>query len=191
MPTRQRTDVTWEACDRYLFASEIALAMMLEDDHADSLDEILCDPALAAEFDALAASFAPGHEPFEYRWAALKLRKQAKLARSRGAVLVPPARLSREMAVESFDPQGVPAAPGVYLLCGKSQKLYVGETLDLRGRLAAQFDSLRAAWSRFPAPLTLRTFCTQTVPAEMLAWQACLARKYHPRLNYRELCSAV
>ena len=41
--------------------------------------------------------------------------------------------------------------------------------------------------AQFPRPLGLRTFLTQTVPAEMLAWQSCLVRKYKPRLNYREL----
>jgi site-specific DNA-methyltransferase (adenine-specific) len=77
----------------------------------------------------------------------------------------------------------------VYLLCGnKSQKLYVGEALNLRSRLETQFAEERdAVWSKFPRPLGLRTFHTETVPAEMLAWQSCLVRKYKPRLNYREL----
>ncbi len=190
LPTRERTGLSWEDCDGYLYASEIALATMLTDDKADSLDEILCDPVLAEEFDALARAYAPGHTSFEYRWAALKLRKQAKLARSRGAVLVPPSRLGREVPVAELEVESLPAGPGVYLLCGKSQRLYVGEALDLRTRLLAQLEAGRGAWADFPAPLTIRTYGTQTEPAEMLAWQSCLARKYNPRLNYRELCAS-
>ncbi len=192
LPTRERTGMSWEECDGFLFASEIALEKMLDADLADTLDEILCDPALAAQFDGLATEFAPGHTPFEYRWAALKLRKQAKLARSRGAVLVPPARLGREMSVDKFDPADVPAAPGVYLLtAGKSRRLYAGETLNLRSHLQRQFAGDRhCAWSDLPRPLALRTYVTETAPAEMLAWQACLVRKYRPRLNYRELVAS-
>ncbi len=188
-PTRERTDLSWEACDAYLFASEIALQRMLDSPRAESLDGILCDPDLAAEFDAIAGEYAPGYSPFQYRWAALKLRKQAKLARSRGAVLVPPRRLGRELQVEDFDAGGLPDEPGVYLLTGgKSRRLYVGETLNLRGRLEQQFAAERcSAWSALPGRLTLRTFATQAIPAEMLAWQSCLVRKYKPRLNYREL----
>ncbi len=39
----------------------------------ESVDEVLCDPKLAAEFDRVAADFAPGHSPLQYRWAALKI----------------------------------------------------------------------------------------------------------------------
>ncbi len=116
LPTGERTAISWEDCDRFLFASEIALEQMLEDGVAESLDEILCDPALAARFDEIAAGFAPGHTALEYRWAALKIRKQAKLARSRGAVLVPPARLGRELALEALrsrsDSSGAGSLPG-------------------------------------------------------------------------------
>ena len=93
-PTAKRTSYPWIEYDNYLFASEIALEVMLQQGTAGSLDEILCDPALAREFDARAGAFAPGFRPLEYRWAALKLRKQAYFARSRGSRLVAPARLS-------------------------------------------------------------------------------------------------
>jgi hypothetical protein len=174
-----------------LFASEIALEKMLDSEQADSLDEILCDPALGEAFDRIAAEYAPGLTPFEYRWAALKLRKQAKLARSRGAVLVPPSRLGKEMPIEGFDAGDLPNAPGVYLITGGRSRIYVGETLNLRERLEVQFaGERRQTWNRMPRPLALRTFVTQTAPAEMLAWQSCLVRKYKPRLNYRELSAA-
>jgi len=188
LPTRERTGLSWQDCDSYLFASEIALETMLDGDEADTLDEILCDPQLAGRFDELAARFAPGHKPLEYRLAALKLRKQAKLARSRGAVLVPPVRLGRETPLKDLDLGKLPAEGGVYLVTGGKSRLYAGETLNLRERLASQFQAdRRAAWKSLPGPLLLRTYPTGAAAAEMLAWQACLVRKYRPRLNYREL----
>lgn len=68
--TARWTTVAWEDCDDYLFASEIALQQMLDEQLARSLDEILCDPALAGKFDAAAAALAPGYAPLDYRWAA-------------------------------------------------------------------------------------------------------------------------
>src|SRR5262249_44921488 len=50
IPTQRRTEISWADCDSYLFASEIALRQML-DQGCESLDEVLCDPALAQEFD--------------------------------------------------------------------------------------------------------------------------------------------
>jgi excinuclease UvrABC nuclease subunit len=116
------------------------------------------------------------------------LRKQAKLARSRGAVLVPPTRLGRETPLESLDFGKLPSEGGVYLVTGGKARLYAGETLNLRERLASQFGGeRRAAWGSLPGPLHLRTYPIGAAAAEMLAWQACLVRKYRPRLNYREL----
>ena len=187
----RQTAISWKDCDAYLFASEIALQMMLETEAAESVDEILCDPALAAEFDATAARFAPGFTPLEYRWAALKLRKQANTARSRGAVLVPPSRLPKQIAVDELDAHwdDLPKGAGAYLVSEKGAKrLYVGEALDLRGRLEVQFGDRpkRQEWSAY-AGLRLQAFGTLAPPAEMLAWQSCLVKKYRPRLNLREL----
>jgi site-specific DNA-methyltransferase (adenine-specific) len=172
-----------------LFASEIALQMMLDDQRAASLDEILCDPHLAADFDATAARFAPGFTSLQYRWAALKIRKQAKLARSRGGVLVPPSRLGRATPLNEIKAKEIADRPGVYVLsAGKSAKLYVGEALNLRERLVRQFGkSQQPTWKKFASDLTVQTFVTETLPAEMLAWQSCLVSKYRPRLNFHEL----
>jgi site-specific DNA-methyltransferase (adenine-specific) len=185
----ERTAITWENCDPFLFASEIALQMMLDAQQAKSLDEILCDPQLAEEFDATAARFAPGFSPLEYRWAALKLRKQAKVARSRGGVLVPPSRMGKSTPLAEFKAKEVADKPGVYVLsAGKSAKLYVGEALNLRERLVRQFGkSQHATWKQIAKDLSVQTFVTETLPAEMLAWQSCLVSKYRPRLNFHEL----
>ena len=191
LETTKRTSISWADCDEYLFASEIALQMLLDADRAESIDEILCDPSLCEEFDAIAARFAPGRKPLEYRWAALKLRKQAKVARSRGAVLAAPSRLGRSIPVDELDLPNLHERPGVYVLSGAGNtRLYVGEALSLRRRLSRQFDHDRqAVWAEISPKLQVQIFATQTLPADMLAWQSCLVSKYKPRMNLKDLAA--
>src|SRR5688572_24067608 len=56
---------------------------------ADSLDTVICDPLLAAAFDSFAARLAPGFSSFEYRWAALGLRKAGRYMKEAMATDVP------------------------------------------------------------------------------------------------------
>lgn len=191
-PTTRSTAIPWEQCDHYLFASEIALQELLVTDQAASLDEILCDPFLAAEFDKMAQRYAPGYSSLQYRWAALQLRKQAKLARSRSTALIPPSRLGKTIPLDDLDVRSMPEKPGVYLLSeGSSKRLYAGEALNLNRRFANQFGGERQAiWSRSYPRLGVQYFLTEMQPAQMLTWQCCLVQKYNPTLNFRELRSA-
>jgi len=200
-PTTERTLVSWEECDNYLFASEIAFEAMLQEKAALSLDEILCDPSLAERLDALAARFAPGYRDFQYRWAALKLRKQAKLARSRGLVLEVPSKLHSPILLDGVNGNGLSQieelsdAPGIYLVTGDGDEaLYIGETVSLKKRLLKNFDSPlpRQAWMEFGQTkcFSIETYVTHSTSSQMLAWQSCLLRKYATRFNLRELCVA-
>jgi DNA modification methylase len=192
--TPRQTSVSWTECDKYLFASEIAWQMMLDDHSAKSLDEILCDPELAARFDEIAARFAPGFKPLDYRWGALKLRKEAKYARSRATILKPPDRLFGEMLpIDELGTETLPEEPGLFVLSedeNRIRNLYVGETLDLRGRFTC---SRTKAWWRnqpFPDSIFVKTLAMDWSTAGKLAWQSCLVRKFKPRLNCFELRSA-
>ena len=71
---------TFEQMDGYSFAAEVAMHQ-LSVEIGETLDGLLCNPDLAGRFDELAAAYSPGHSPFEYRWAALALRKRAKKAK--------------------------------------------------------------------------------------------------------------
>ena len=71
---------TFEQMDGYSFAAEVAMHQ-LSVEIGETLDGLLCNPDLAGRFDELAAAYSPGHSPFEYRWAALSLRKRAKEAK--------------------------------------------------------------------------------------------------------------
>jgi site-specific DNA-methyltransferase (adenine-specific) len=189
LPTTQRTSITWESCDPYLFGSEIAMQWMLDRKDVASLEQILCNPALAAEFDKHAARFAPGYSSLEYRWAAIKLRNATKQARNRSSVLEAPPRLGKKKSISDLDFAELPEEPGIYLLSAEgSNRLYVGETLNLRNRLTNQFSKqTRKTWKKLSKSLRIQTYLTCHEPADVLAWQCCLARKYKPSLNFHEL----
>lgn len=133
----------------YAFAAEIAWAKARSKHAGVSLDEMLCDPDKLTLFDKAAAKAAPGYEPHEYRWAALRLRKAAKKHKAEAVQfefvttkLVD--RLAGDRfkkltarAIKSLDGQG-----GVYALSPTAkpgETLYVGEADDLGLRLAVHF----------------------------------------------------
>lgn len=182
--TSRKTHIPWERCDRYLFASEVAWQMMLDDNAAESLDEILCDPALAEQFDKIARKFATGYQSFEYRWGALKLRKQAKCARSRAAVLKAPPRLGNTIEIDNIREKTIPREPGLYVISNGSSRLYVGETFDLAGKFTTRPCQ---AWQKHVNARVVQLLPINHSTTDRLAWQSCLVRKYKPRLNCFEL----
>ena len=188
----ERTTISWEDLDGYLFASEIAWQQMIDEGVATSLDDILCDPKLAAKFDELAGRLAPGFSSFEYRWAALKLRKEANMARGRGQVLTPPTGLGKSVALSELKLSDLPDEPGVYVLSERDgRELYAGETRNLRDRLTLG-QQQAAEWSRFGESIRVQTYPLDPAPAGNLAWQCCLVSRnseQRPKLNYAKLRS--
>ncbi len=191
--TVHQTDLSWDDCDRYIFASEIAWQSLLNDKAAGSLDEILCDPALAAEFDRRAGQFAPGYKPLEYRWAALKLRKEAKYARSRASVLESlrsRPQFGETWSMNDLQAAALPAGPGLYVLSRTpTHKLYIGETLDLRRRLTLKQSQVKA-WQAVSDSISVQALPMDCSTAGKLTWQSCFVRQYKPLLNCFELRSA-
>lgn len=128
---------TFKDMDSYSFASEIALHQ-LSVEFGMTLDGILCDPQVAARFDEIASVYSPGHTPFEYRWAALAIRKRAERAK----------KLAKD-SYETWCKIELPRAsrisarqwngwqrPGVYVLSTPAERrLYIGETLNLHERI--------------------------------------------------------
>jgi site-specific DNA-methyltransferase (adenine-specific) len=165
---------------------------MVNDGVAQSLDEILCDPQLGAQFDQVAQRLAPGFTPIEYRWAALQLRKAARRAKNRAAVLTPPKRLGEKQPVDSIDLRRLPPSPGVFVLSDShSSRLYVGEALNLKGRLSVQFGGRARGWTKIAPTILVQSWPLDQLTAGALAWQFCLVNKYkRPRFNYREVRQA-
>ena len=183
LPGRAKTLCTVARMDPYSFAAEIALHQM-SIDCDKTLDDILCDPQLAEQFDAVAKSFAPGHTSFEYRWAALSIRKRAKEAKKQAqqnydewvAMKLPRAK---PLAAKSWDKLD---CPGVYILCGGSGRtLYVGETLDIRARIE-QVRRTRA-WKRL-APTSAKAIPCEGRP---IGLQSFLIHGTDPVMNSRLL----
>ncbi len=142
--TRERKRHTFRSMDEFSFASEIAMRL-LSVDYDLTLDEVLCCPEYAAELDRIAAEFAPGFTPEDYRWAALSIRKRASHSRS----------LANHFAewLDEKLPRRTPLshcksteldAPGVYILWSGNQPLYVGESEFLHQRVAQA--ATNSAW---------------------------------------------
>ena len=139
--TQKRTEFSWSQYDEFLFASEIAWSEMGAE---GTLDDILCDPELARQFDEKARALAPGFTPLQYRWGALTLRKKSSKAFVRS-------ELFKGLSLDQFKSseqlkswhkvKNISGSPGLYVIRGHSQEMiyYVGGTLNLQRRFSMQF----------------------------------------------------
>ncbi len=125
--------------DEFEFSSEIAIRYVQEHVLAQkrlevSLDKIICDPDLAAEFDRIAAKLAPGFSPLDYRWVALGVRKAAgRYSTKAQAVELPDFDvLGTTTSVRSST---IPAEQGMYLFRCEDESIFIGETDNLRHRI--------------------------------------------------------
>lgn len=193
LSAQRRTNIDWSDCDRFLFASEIAWQKLIADG-ATSLDDILCDPLLAAKFDAVAENLAPGFTSLRYRWAALKLRKTAQQARTR-ARLLEPSRFQKPLRAFEDAWKNAPEEAGVYLVTSADfkRKLYVGEALNLKNRFEFQFGTERAkkAWATHCSikDVSVRLFTTEANSADLIAYQSIFVGRYKPLLNSENLAA--
>ncbi len=122
----------------YKFAAEIAVRFLERRDGV-TLDAIICDPGLAAEFDRFASEITPGFSPLEYRWAALYLRKQKRLGPELLARIAPPIKVI-QVAVPDLQLDTLPVGQGLYVFFDSTATLYVGEASNLRVRLKKHLD---------------------------------------------------
>lgn len=145
LPKAKRTSFEDED---YRFAAEMAIRYLERRDEI-SLDDVLCDSARAAEFDTLCEQLAPGFSSLRYRWCALSLRKQRKLAPELVAQVVGVVKALRYDKAE-LRPENLPTQQGVYLFLTRSEVLYIGEALNLKTRLGKHLEhsdnKLLARW---------------------------------------------
>lgn len=132
----QRTSFADEA--DYQFAAEMTVRFLERRDGV-TLDEIICDPSRANEFDRLASEIAPGYSSLQYRWAALNLRKARRLKPEILAKVAPPKSVST-FRVDEIDATQLPTGQGLYLFFTKGEALYAGETENLRKRIEKHLD---------------------------------------------------
>jgi len=136
LPRAKKTSFADE--DEYRFASEV-VARFFEHSRGLTVDQVICNPAIASEFDTMAARIAPGYTPLQYRWAALNLRKSKHLR---------PESISHVVTSVSSDlgPVGavqvdcIPPEQGIYIFYSTVATLYIGEAVNLRRRINKHLD---------------------------------------------------
>jgi site-specific DNA-methyltransferase (adenine-specific) len=140
---------------------------------------------MAAFFDRVAKRFAPGFEPAQYRWAALRLRKASReLIRDMKQYHFVYAKrdFAKFQAWDRLNPARLAGKPGIYLLRGqKKEPLFIGRTLDLGRRLAAHDEC--SAISDAVAQISL--LIGDDLPGEeyQAAFKEDLVRRHSPKWN--------
>jgi site-specific DNA-methyltransferase (adenine-specific) len=124
--------------DEYRFAAEIA-ARFLERREDTSLDNIICCPETANDFDHVASRISPGFAPVEYRWAALNLRKASRLKPELLGRILEEQSIDR-FAVSLLRIEDVPPCQGLYIFHTANEILYVGEAENLNRRIRKHLD---------------------------------------------------
>jgi hypothetical protein len=173
----------------FQFASEAAVRFLEQRDQT-TLDRILCDPVSAQEFDSIAGSILPGRTSFEYRWAALRLRKLRQLR---------PELLSRVVAkttvlryrIEDIDLGKLSICQGVYLFQSRNETLYIGEAVNLCKRVSKHIDHsdnkglARWLWQQgfHDLHLELHLLPLDTKSSIRKALEASLIQSRKPRFN--------
>lgn len=108
----------------YVFASECA-ATELRYRTGASVDDIICDPELAAEFDAIAERISPGFPSLRYRWALLSVRKAGNSRTAKWKPEYEMPKLEPPVPLFADVKSAFPEERGVYILLEKSRTLYV------------------------------------------------------------------
>src|SRR5207253_2589630 len=123
---------------------------------------LLCDPALANQFDALASRIAPGFSNFEYRWGALSLRKEASKAALR-IKSVDGALRPRAFSLEEV--HRLPDSAGHYIVSLAKRPFFVGYAKSLRQcalfapeRLSAAAEVMNATFHESGVSIKTRLF---------------------------------
>lgn len=147
--TKRAPRITDAQMDRFGFASEVAWRL-LAIDYQKTLDEILCSPDFAAEFDRLATEFGPmdrSVSSFEFRRAALSIRKRSHDARDSAAQDFSQwLRKSKSLKRIAIDgPLDSLEIPGVFVLCADDVGFYAGETSNMRRRVEQTLSNPRWA----------------------------------------------
>lgn len=143
LPKVQRFHVPRSRVDLYQHAAEMALRFVQKKEMEQSwrevsLDTIICDPLLAAAFDSFASRLAPGYTPFEYRWAALSLRKAGRYMKEAMQLDLP---FFKDLGRTSkLDLDQLPDSQGLYLVHNRNERVFVGETQHLRSRIKLHFE---------------------------------------------------
>lgn len=186
--TRRPNPITAVQMDRFGFASEVAWRL-LAIDYCKTLDDILCSPEFAAEFDRLAAEFGPRDKdvsPRDYRLAAISIRKRSNTARNSAAEkfshwIKKNKKLPRVRIEDGLEPL---ESPGVFVLSAGDIGFYAGESDNMRSRIEQALEN--SNW-RGLDPDSVAFVKTSESYANKYALKSALAMRESPLLNCRLL----
>jgi hypothetical protein len=177
---------TVRGTDEFDYASELAVRH-LQLTRKISLDQIVCDPDLAREFDDYAMRLAPGYTPLEYRWVALGLRKAGRLQEAADGLETP--ELKTICSVPRLKVSSLPQAQGLYLFTSGKTPIFLGQTKNLRHRIDRHMDASNSRglpnwlWEKGPLDVSLAETPGVMRAARKRA-ELLLIRRLHPVLNY-------
>jgi hypothetical protein len=201
LDTSQRTDLGWQEMEPFVFAAEIAWRSVADQYAGLGLDDLLCDPRFAEVFDDVAAKHAPGYSSVQYRWAALKFRKEWEKGRGRADRVSAKSLGIRKFKSSDklpFDLQRIAkiiaqidATPAIYAIRVVSGNyLYLGETENLQQRLQAHFhEHSLPFWESIVSErgkIELQQLPVDTIDDYRLARQATLLKWYSSEFNFAE-----
>src|SRR5262249_42537390 len=172
--------------DDYQFAAEIAVRT-LQRTEGLTLDQILCDPRIGMEFDAIARQLAPGQTALKLRCAALNLRKTHRL-RPLPAEKVPEYDFVQAGPLKSLVVPDLPAFPAPYVLSEQTRPVFASETEDLRRRVELHLKSGLPQWLATQGGYDLLLgYSTQPVAQheERRNWLNQFINREKPLLNYQ------
>jgi hypothetical protein len=133
-PTTQRKKPDPER-SRYLNAVSNAVRLV-ERQFGKNVDDVICDPAMRAQFDALVQFLSPATSTFEAEYAALSLRKSNQLKPEPVGQIIR-AVGSKVLTVLDLETRltDLPTKPGVYVFFDEAATLYAGKADSLRSRI--------------------------------------------------------
>lgn len=135
--------------DDFLFAAEIAVRL-LQREKGVTLDQILCDPAIATQFDAIAQKLV-NQPALKLRWAALNLRKTRRLGPMKGNKDDLSVNLITAGPVRVLKAGELPNTPGVYSFFDANRPLFAGETENLQHRMELHLGGTMPEWINMEA----------------------------------------
>lgn len=187
--TRRPARITSEEINRYGFASEVAWRLM-EIDYCKTLDDILCSPEFAAEFDRLAAEYGPMEidvSSLEYRRAALTIRKRMKAARTQ-AMEKFNGWLTKQLTPVSIDDCRTTKMeiPGVFVLRHQQGGIYAYEGKNIRQQIDRVLQNPN--WRGLKPDCIVYAENSQSFSAKY-ALKSVLVQRENPLLNCRQWVS--
>jgi hypothetical protein len=175
--------------DEFMFAAEIAIRT-LQRTEGVTLDQILCDPPLAMQFDTIAKRLAPEQSALKLRWAALNLRKTRRLGPSRKQqASVPDLDLVPAGPLVKLKPSDLVTFPAAYVFFDRNWPIFAGETDNLRRRIELHKRGGLPEWLDISGDLgfILKYSAAPTIKQEeRIAWLQQFILKEKPLLNYQK-----